>query len=83
MAPSSKAYPLEAVVMPVVNGRTCRRTRILPQQALHALRHALQQLRVHILIAQPVGADFGDLVEQLTRGVFVAYEEARRLQPAR
>ncbi len=58
-------------------GKDFRRTRILPQQALHALRHALQQLRVDILIAQPVGADFGDLIEQLTRGVFVAHEEAR------
>ena len=61
----------------VGGGKGLRRTCILPQQALHALRHALQQLWVHIVIAQPVGADFGDLVEQFARGVFVAHEEAR------
>ncbi len=49
-------------------GEGLRRPRILASQALHALRHALQQLRVDIIVAQPVGADFGNLVEQFARG---------------
>lgn len=57
-------------------GEGLRRPRILAQQALHALCHALQQLRVDIIVAQPVGADFGNLVEQFARGVLVAHEEA-------
>ncbi|KAG1536515.1 hypothetical protein G6F50_015044 [Rhizopus delemar] len=53
------------------------RPRILAEQPLHALRHALQQLGVNVIIAEPVGAGFGDLVEQFAGGVLVAHEAAR------
>jgi len=53
------------------------RARILAEQPLHALRHALQQLGVDVIIAEPVGAGFGDLVEQFAGGVLVTHEEAR------
>jgi hypothetical protein len=60
-------------------GRAC----ILAEQTLHALRHALQQLGVDVIVAQPVGADFGNLVEQFARGVLVAHEEAGSAMAAR
>lgn len=36
----------------------------------------MQQLWVDVIVGQPVRTDFGDLVEQLARGVLVAHEEA-------
>lgn len=60
----------------VGGGEGFRGTDVLAQQALHALRHALQQLWIDIIIAQPAGAGFGDLVEQFAGGMLVTHEEA-------